>query len=667
MGDRFCGGGGGATGGRSGCVLWTVLLCVGWLQAETIHFTNSPKLIMASKNFTTYEIEVPGSKPITIIEATDDAYDRAPQNTFPKEVQIPGGPTTSFRTSTGLSVSRPSQDSQGAEQTGGSRKTLYSPELLNKFLQEYSEKLRNADSATRKRLNEITMLNSNMNRKQNEVGAADGSHGADGGAEEHQYRNKAPHLDAIEAESQGGSHGVPEDEPKTEDEFVFNDTYERHGIAGGGGGSNKRWYQEGGSGGYPSPSHTQTQQLHHKNHPWNIKDGWVTLEAVPWSESKVSKWHATNGGGSEQNKGPASPGKVTVAMQHALDKYWNAAGSIASEETPKYKPVATSGSIGASSYYTGEEEDGYGYGGISSDGHRSPLNRLPTSVGTQPPVESFYNRRRPIATLYSDQRPDADRSRPAASPQQPQQLTQPIDSWYEQQLHTSNPYDAMKAYHHDQPGPSYPTPTTTANRDIITDGRPANFPKFAPERAGPSPQPSAASYIGDAGSGQRVRPVSYPDRGNGEWVLISTTKGYQYPKRRQGQRAITFSPATSTSHQTVKLTVLPMKNALDMTTSHNGLIEVSSSTQTVEDAVKQQKSKRKGTGQYAGPTGATVATKPDRKKKHPKTTPGAPQTFSLMRRDAAQDSSAVLAAVGAGMVPATMAILAPMVLGKKKK
>uniref|UniRef100_A0A182SHM7 Uncharacterized protein n=1 Tax=Anopheles maculatus TaxID=74869 RepID=A0A182SHM7_9DIPT len=213
---------------------------------------------------------------------------------------------------------------------------------------------------------------------------------------------------------------------------------------------------------------------------------------------------------------------------------------------------------------------------------------------------------------------------------------------------------------HDQQGPN-PTPSTS-NRDIITDGRPANFPKFSQDR--PVQQPSYG--VDNTPQSQRVRPVSYPDRGTGEWVLISTTKGYQYPKRRHGQRAITFSPATSTSHQTVKLTVLPMKNAIDMTTSHNGLIEVSSSTQTVEDAVKQQKSKRKG--HHPATTAAASSPVGHKKKKHTASAvSSSSQTFSLMRRDATQDSSAVLAAVGAGMVPATMAILAPMVLGRKKK
>uniref|UniRef100_A0A182LSI6 Uncharacterized protein n=1 Tax=Anopheles culicifacies TaxID=139723 RepID=A0A182LSI6_9DIPT len=632
MGGRFC-------SGWWCCVLWLCSLGFGWLQAETIHFTNSPKLIMASKNFTTYEIEVPGSKPITIIEATDP-YDRAsnsdrPVHTFPKEVQLPnGGPTTSFRTSTGLSVRRPMDDqstSTSAEQTASSRKTLYSPELLNKFLKEYSEKLRNADSATRKRLNEITMINNSINRKQNEPPEP----GSAGSVDENQYRNKHPHLDAIQAESQNDTGApLPEDEPKTEDEFVFNDTHERHvGM-----GSNKRWYQETGLGGYQTPP----QQTSHKNHPWNIKDGWVTLEAVPWSESKVSKWHAS-GSVSELNK--HTTGKLP-AMQHAFDKYWSA-GTVASEETPKYKPIATSGSIGSSSYYNGEADDDYGYGSLHSD-NRSPSNRLPSSVT---PTESLYNRRRPVATLYSD-RPDADRARPSGSPQ-PQ-----IDSWYEQQLHTSNPYDAMKAYH-DQG--SNPTSNTSPNRDIITDGRPANFPKFSQDH----PSHQGGYPVDSTPQTERIRPVSYPDRGNGEWVLISTTKGYQYPKRRHGQRAITFSPATSTSHQTVKLTVLPMKNAIDMTTSHNGLIEVSSSSQTVEDAVKQQKNKRKG--QHPGTTASSFVS--HKKKKHSAVAAAAPaaQTFSLMRRDASQDSSAVLAAVGAGMVPATMAILAPMVLGRKKK
>ncbi|XP_053670955.1 uncharacterized protein LOC128721244 [Anopheles nili] len=598
--------------GRWWC--WLVWTCwvFGMLQAETIHFTNSPKLIMASKNFTTYEIEVPGSKPITIIEATDAAHQTRPSG-------VPA--TTSFRTSTGLTVARPmEQDTSEAP-----RKTLYSPDLLNKFLKEYSEKLRNADSATRKRLNEISQLNSGSNRLRNESTT---------GVSEIQYRNKRPNLDDNQGESQSASdsESPEDDEPKGGDEFVFNDTHERHVLgAGVASGSNKRWYQEP-SGGYQQLQH---QGRPHLQHPWNVKDGWVTLEAVPWSESKVSKWHAS-GSGSE----PAKPGKSP-----SQDKHWYGGASIVSEETPKYRPIATSGSIGASSYSDSVDnaDDAYGYG--AGTDNRLPSNRLPSYAGS---TDSLYNRRRPTVSLYAE-RPDADRSRPTPTPP-----VSPLDSWYDQQQQQQpqqNPYDAMKAYGE---GPQGNGPANV-NRDIITDGRPANFPAYPhPDRAVQSVQSTPN------------RPGTYPDRGNGEWVLISTTKGYQYPKRRHGQRAITFTPASATSHQTVRLTVLPMKNAVDMTTSHNGLIEVSSSTQTVEDAVKQQKGKRKGQRVPAQTTTSGPPATGHRKKK-----PLAPstQTFSLMRRDtaAAQDSSAVLAAVGAGMVPATMAIIAPMVLGRKRK
>ncbi|XP_050087205.1 uncharacterized protein LOC126572165, partial [Anopheles aquasalis] len=399
------------------------------------------------------------------------------------------------------------------------------------------------------------------------------------------------------------------------------------------------------------------QQQHQNHHPWNVKDGWVTLEAVPWSESKVSKWQAANGGDGTKKHRPSG-----------TDKYWNAAGDggIDSEENggSKYKPIAAiyptgSSSIGASSYYQGEQgagdsaEDYGGYGTIKNRPKANGVKQPQTQPQTQP--DSLYNRRRPVVTLYSE-RPDG-----------PQ-----VDRWYEGPQATvatapsADPYDTMKAYHHQNHGAS----SGTAHRDIITDGRPPNFPKFNPEQ-------HAGDVYGSSvtASDQRVRPVSYPDRGNGEWVLISTTKGYQYPKRRHGQRAITFSPATSTSHQTVKLTVLPMKNALDMTTSHNGLIEVSSSTQTVEDAVKeqqQQHNKRKGpTPSTMSPAEGISNALPTRRKQKKKQSLAAAAagggSFSVMhRRDAAQDSSAVLAAVGAGMVPATMAILAPMVLGKKK-
>uniref|UniRef100_A0A182JBM6 Uncharacterized protein n=1 Tax=Anopheles atroparvus TaxID=41427 RepID=A0A182JBM6_ANOAO len=635
-------------------VLWTCVAVVAVAQAETNHFTNSPKLIMAAKNYTTYELEVPGSKPITIIEANEPLGGGANERldtTFPSDPQqlrVGSASTTNFRTSTGISVGRPAQDDDQPPVGGGgsTRKTLYSPELLNKFLKEYSEKLRNADSLTRKRLNEITMLNyqqqqqhqqqqqqHQQQQQQQHQQQQQQQHPSDDRGEEqskeYQYRRKPDSLQRPQNES----HVVasPEDGAKVEDEFVFEDTHERH-VMMGAGSSNKRWYQEppgGGGGGGAYPSHGDGQ----KAHPWNVKDGWVTLEAVPWSESKVSKWHAASVAEVNRNHGP---GKGQHPSHQSLGNYWS---DDSGEEASRYKPSPppSPSSIGASSYYqegTGGDDYGSPYGV-----NRQPPNRLPS------PAESLYNRRRPP---YSE-RPDGDRgSRPTVQPTQ-------LDGWYDSTQLQSSPYDSMKAYH-EQTSPAASPP----NRDIITDGRPANFPKYAPD------QPAYAGYgVTSAPPPQnlRGRPVSYPDHGNGEWVLISTTKGYQYPKRRHGQRAITFTPATSTSHQTVKLTVLPMKNAVDMTTSHNGLIEVSSSTQTVEDAVKQQKTKNKHNKRQPLPT----STASPKRKKHSFVEQQGQATYSLMRRDAAQDSSAVLAAVSAGMVPATMAILAPMVLGKKRK
>ncbi|XP_035777666.1 uncharacterized protein LOC118458852 [Anopheles albimanus] len=612
------------------------------VHCETIHFTNSPHSILASKNFTTYEIEVPGAKPITIIEATDPyramVSDGELDSREALDHQRIPSPTTSFHTSTGIRVTKPIGESsllEGSPAGGSSRKTLYSPELLNKFLKEYSEKLRNADSLTRKRLNEITKITSGKPEEPEESS------------------NRRPIVRGEDRIGTAEPASEEEDEAKTEDELIFDETNERNVMALGS--SNKRWYQE-------SPSHyhqqqQQQQQQHQNHHPWNVKDGWVTLEAVPWSESKVSKWHAANGADGTKKQRPTG-----------ADAYWN--GGVDGEESDgsRYKPIAAiyptgSSTIGASSYYQGELPGGdysaEDYGGYGVIKNRPKTNgvRQTTTPATQP--DSLYNRRRPVVTLYSE-RPDG-----------PQ-----VDRWYEGPQATvatvpsADPYEAMKAYHHHHHhhNPHGASPGT-AHRDIITDGRPPNFPKFNPE------QQHAADAYGSSVTSPNQRPVSYPDRGNGEWVLISTTKGYQYPKRRHGQRAITFSPATSTSHQSVKLTVLPMKNALDMTTSHNGLIEVSTSTQTVEDAVKeqQQHNKRKGTTPPAtsaevGISNAIPARR-KQKKKQPLAAATAPGggSFSLMhRRDAAQDSSAVLAAVGAGMVPATMAFLAPMVLGKKK-
>lgn len=159
----------------------------------------------------------------------------------------------------------------------------------------------------------------------------------------------------------------------------------------------------------------------------------------------------------------------------------------------------------------------------------------------------------------------------------------------------------------------------------------------------------------------------------GSWVLLSTNRGYQYPKRH-GQRAISFksqnhvntnSPQkgsiassesynhevyelpqplkpTIISHQKgVKLTVLPAEsNNSDISVSlykpangssddpYNGILEVAPSTEPLEQEVA---------------IGSSISNPTKKKKNKNKQKP-----YNVMRTQTQSDISPVLAAVGAG-------------------
>lgn len=524
--------------------MWKVtsvfLLSLSMVISETIHFTNSVKHLKTTKNFTTYEVEVPGSKPITIIEANPEVANKL----RPRPVSI------QYRNSIGTTVEDHANvvKDDGME-PGSAKKTLYSPDLLQKFLKEYTEKLKNADSETRQKLNEISMIN-----------------------------NK--HAEKAETTTE---------QQDKDDQMMFSDIHERHG-------GNTKWYGD-----------------NRKSHPWNSKDGWVTMEAVPWSESKVSKWQSNTIKHSNGNRNKNS----------YQGSQWNEEPMTV--EIPSRPKPSFSVTSPATSYY-GNVDDDYNDNAYSPSrpNYATVVNEKPS----KPAFESFYNRR---------YRPSEDYNRKSQSPYNPDYTG---DTWYDHGFKKPQEENIKSPY-------------ASQSGDIITDGHKTHFPQHS----------QSNSYTT---STDRNRPLSYPENGNGEWVLISTTKGYQYP-RRQGQRAMTFAPAPSAlTHKSIKLTVLPMKNSLDMTTSHNGLIEVSSSTQTVEQSYQQQHQQKNHQHSNPQSTAAVSSSSPS--------TPAPPirkrrviPQFSLMRRDSMQDSSAVLAAVSAGMVPATLAVLAPMVLGRKRR
>lgn len=138
------------------------------------------------------------------------------------------------------------------------------------------------------------------------------------------------------------------------------------------------------------------------------------------------------------------------------------------------------------------------------------------------------------------------------------------------------------------------------------------------------------------------------------------------------------------SHRTVRLTVLPPLNGTTNTTvSHGGLIEVEQTHQTVEEAHREHMAKmmnlwktdQKTNGSHnIGANGSFNVNNNRNRRKSNGTITKAERRISSMRVIAGKPmqtkdsrNNAVFAAVGAGMIPATMAMLLPMVLGKRRR
>jgi hypothetical protein len=203
-----------------------------------------------------------------------------------------------------------------------------------------------------------------------------------------------------------------------------------------------------------------------------------------------------------------------------------------------------------------------------------------------------------------------------------------------------------------------------SSSDIITDGKPGLFPQdhqSKPWSDSFSHRPATEVVYHGYKDSFSSRPSSPPES-DGRWVLLSSTKGYSVPHRNRGyQRALNLNSNLGTSvssHRTVRLTVLPALNGTtNTTTSHGGLLEVEETSQTVDEAQREHAAKM-------------LRLENDPYKSVPKANKrsgAATRVYPLQTSTSQSRSNAVLAAVGAGMIPATVAMLLPMVLGRKKR
>lgn len=553
-------------------LLEAVVLVLG--NTETIH---SEKLQSSTNNFTTYRLNVPGSlDPITIIEeisrSTNPNDDRKEDNVnrdgekkmlvrrngdrYTEKELVSLSPSAEQRlnnrnqdvTATlSFQISNPDKSHADVDANDDKKKNPYSPSLLKKFIKDYSEKIKNADESTKNALKEIEKIN----RKHTNV----------------------------------------EEEVTTDRmDFISDDEIEQ---------KYNKWNDR-----YTNKHQSQTN-------PYNDKDGWVTLEAVPWSSSKVSKWYPNN---KFTNKNSYdSPLSHQSSYEDDDNRYPNS--------FPKPRPP--------SNYHDNFNDD-------YIDDHPT-MKPVYTSYDTHRPSPSSN---RPQYSWSQNQNTGYEKRPSYQSRPQYDYSQSNSNNEHQHQHYNDDRHDLSDYYDIDR---NTPKPWS---QDIITDNRPSNFPYRTQSKRPHSSDRDPTKY----------RPFSHPDNGNGEWVLISTTKGYQAPKR-SGKRALNLTNIQTNdlvSHHSVKLTVLPAKNNTfsydrkPMTLSHGGMLEVESSFESVEDSAALTHSGKK----------------PLVVKKH-KVYRNVPMTKGITTVN--NDGPAVLAAVGAGLVPATMAMLMPMVLGRRKR
>ncbi|VVD05032.1 uncharacterized protein LOC126967883 [Leptidea sinapis] len=341
-------------------------------------------------------------------------------------------------------------------------------------------------------------------------------------------------------------------------------------------------------------------------HPFDDKDGWVTLEPIAWSSSKISKW------------------KPNVKKQKP--SYWNEDEDTKYSNDDKYNSYS-------------DMDNAYNY--PTQNTQKKPILSRPGFINNKLHVPPEYESELPSKPTWTKNKP-----------QQSMSMQSLQSSWSSDD--SRRPYNSKPNCDRDENYPNDESIYYGVSDSVITDSRPSNFPyeyealhQSSMQRR-PMRRPTQVIYA-DESDDERY---SKPPQGDGQWVLLSTTKGYRNKKRQRSLDMHAESAVPSvTSHHAVSLTVLPMETPhINMTTSHGGLLEVEKSFQTVEESKRDMDKKQDlETGESQN--------KPVKKKVIKK----------KIISNNLPDKSTVLAAVGAGMVPATMAMVVPMMLGKRRR
>ena len=621
---------------------------------ETVHFTNSPNKILKANNFTTYKVDVPNGKPITIIEANtpliNSKFQMIDVDDSKYSIEQNHDSVVNLKSSLGMTVTPDSYNNpidyeesvtnfnqqndynlspehQQQEQT---MKTVYSPELLQKFLKDYADKV----SAHSDELN---------NNSKDKTG------------------------DAIKFSHETYTHPTIEHDDDN-NRRVSNLEDNDEDITG------RKNYQIRPSG--PNSPH-----------PYNKNNGWVTLDAIPWSKSKVSKWQSSvtkynqnnnNNNNNNFNRPPTRPLNNGGHYINDEDDYPN---------SNNYN--SNNNNNNDDEYYNNRPSNNFNRPSPSyqNNNYHHGHNHYESSIHPTPPSDPWYNNHHGS--------------------------TQHGSSYNNNYNNNNNNYDNYDRPHHNSNNNRPYQP------DIITDNRPANFPNNFPSHNSDSsysngnyngghsrPRPPNNDYHYGSSSNNnnnyysnKEHPMTYPNNGNdGEWVLVSTTKGYQFPKRN-GQRAMSFSvqngvnggnnniknvngiitaaasqqiestidirppavaPTQISQQNGVKLNILPLfvnkdsnpynnnnNNQMEMNvyqqepsgyynnSPYAGMLETDPSSQTIEESVAAAANANESNSIK------NSATKKKRKQN---------KNYSVMRKNFGSDSTAVLAAVGAGLV-----------------
>lgn len=550
--------------------VYLVIVLSGMVFGETVHFTNSQSQLERSSNarlggreLRTYQLDVPGSSPITIVEAEPWKMDDSRQERSmsrdssatnfsdrrTKDYVVPGSTHEKDITQSAKVNDAAGCFGSSCDHFDGNKKTVFSPELINKFLKEYADKIKNADQKIKDRLKEMEITSQNSD------------------------------IHVIKSDK------IYERNQNT-DKLNFKDQQD---------GNNRRL--------------SQWDEIDAKNHkhPFEDPEGWVALEAVPWTRSKISKWQANaykiskppSNNNFNSYGGDRDPPQNTDRFSPNYGNPESEYNSFEAKPVSSFYNFPKPAMIMERPQYESSQED----------------NDWPSEVPSKPSWE------KPSQNRPYQYEPEPER-RPQLRP----------DCDYDNH-HQTVPYEdsrKVSSQHYEQGG-------------IITDGKPGGFPSSGyssyKKKDMQYARPTEVSYTEEQ---KPEHPLSYPSKGNGQWVLLSTTKGYKFPKNRQ--RSLSITPDALTSHRTVRLTVLPAVTGSkeNMTLSHGGLLEVEPSFQSVDESkILYEKLQR-------------TTMKPKKKRR-------------VLATNATPDSAAVMAAVGAGLVPATVAMIMPMVLGRKKR